>query len=178
MLRRTVLQWLAAAAGTIPFPALRAWAQTTNFPGRYGDTLRELAATVLPAELGRAGSGQVALKFEQWVRDYRPGAVVEPGYGFPRIRSKELSPAATYLGQLATLPEHPTIADVERELQKAGVKELPRSPDGKHVVSDLMAFYFRGSDANDLCYRAAIRREDCRGLDGSDNPPPALRGTA
>ncbi len=27
-----------------------------------------------------------------------------------------------------------------------------------------MAFYFRCSDANDLCYRAAIGRDECRGL--------------
>ena len=178
MLRRTVLQWLAAAAGTIPFPALRAWAQTTSFPGNYGNTLRGLAAAVLPSELGRAGTDQVAAKFEQWVRDYRPGAILEPGYGFPRLRSKAPTPASTYVGQLAALKVPITAADVEAALEKSNIKDLPRSPDGRHVITDLMAFYFHGSDANDLCYRAAIRREDCRGLQGSDNPPPPLSGTA
>jgi hypothetical protein len=38
-----------------------------------------------------------------------------------------------------------------------------------------MSFYFRGSDANDLCYRAAIGRDKCRGLAGSQNPPSELR---
>lgn len=178
MLRRTLLQWLAAAAGTIPFPALRAWAQTTNFPGKYGAALRDLAAAVLPSELGRAGTDRIAGKFEQWVRNYRPGAFVEPGYGFPRLRTKAASPAETYAAQLAELREPLTTADVEAAIEKAGIKDLPRSPDGKHIISDLMAFYFRGSDASDLCYRAAIRREDCRGLDGSENPPPSLKGTA
>jgi hypothetical protein len=39
-----------------------------------------------------------------------------------------------------------------------------------------MAFYFRSSDANDLCYRAAIGRDLCRGLDGSEQAPPPLKG--
>jgi len=30
------------------------------------------------------------------------------------------------------------------------------------VVADLMAFYFRSSEANDDCYRAMINREVCR----------------
>jgi hypothetical protein len=34
-----------------------------------------------------------------------------------------------------------------------------------------MAFYFQSSAANDLCYRAAIGREACRGLPGSEDPP-------
>jgi hypothetical protein len=48
---------------------------------------------------------------------------------------------------------------------------LPRTPDGKHVASDLMAFYFNSSEANDLCYRAHIGRDECRGLAGSDREP-------
>lgn len=178
MLRRTVLQWLAAAAGTIPFPACRAWAQTASFPGKYDATLRALAAAVLPAELGPSGTDQVAAKFAQWVQGYRTGAVLEPGYGFPRVRAKAASPAATYLNQLAALRDPISPSAIEDVFEKANIKEIPRSPDGKHIVADLMAFYFRGPDASDLCYRAAIRREDCRGLNGSDNPPPPLKGTA
>ena len=33
---------------------------------------------------------------------------------------------------------------------------MPRIPDGKSVIADLMSFYFRSAEANDLCYRAAI----------------------
>ena len=174
MLRRTLLQWTAA----LPFPLVRAWAQTATFPGKHGPALREIAAAVLPAELGREGSDRIAQKFEQWVRDYRPGAEMDHGYGFTRLRAKPPSPAPTYLAQLEALGDSPTRAGIEAALEKAGVKDLPRSPDGKHVVSDLLSFYFHSSDANDLCYRAAIRRYDCRGLDGSDNPPPQLKGGA
>ncbi|HYL72584.1 MAG TPA: hypothetical protein VEU96_00175 [Bryobacteraceae bacterium] len=185
MLRRTVLQWIAAATGALPFPAVRAWAQTTNFPGRHQATLRELAALVLPAELGHSGVDRIADRFEQWIRDYRPGAGMENGYGFPRVRTKPPSPAPIYLAQLEALSEPLSQADkaakrnaIESALDRAGIKDLPRQPDGKHIVTDLMSFYFHGSDANDLCYLAAIRRESCRGLKGSDAPPPSMKGPA
>jgi hypothetical protein len=45
---------------------------------------------------------------------------------------------------------------------KAGVRGLPGRPSGQHVVVDLMAFYFRSSEANDDCYHALINREVCR----------------
>ncbi len=45
---------------------------------------------------------------------------------------------------------------------KAGVRNLPPRPVGQHVVADLMAFYFRSSEANDDCYKALINREVCR----------------
>jgi hypothetical protein len=178
MNRRTLLRLL-------PFPAVRAWAQTATFPAKYGPTLRDLAAVVLPSELGPEGIARVAAQFERWVRDYRPGADMDHGYGFTRVRSKPASPAPTYLAQLETLREPLANTDlaakrkaVDAALDQANIKDLPRTPDGKHVISDLMSFYFHGSDANDLCYRSAIRRDSCRGLEGSDNPPPPLQGAA
>ena len=185
MRRRTLLQWLAAAAGTLPFPAVRAWGQAATFPGNDGATLRALAALVLPSELGRAGTDRIAEKFEHWVRDYRPGADMEHGYGFTRVRAKAPSPAPSYLAQLAALREPLAGTDaatrrktIEAALEQANIKDLPRMPDGKHIVTDLMSFYFQSADANDLCYRAAIQRYNCRGLDGSENPPPPLKGSA
>ena len=77
MRRRTVLQWLAATAGTLPIPALRSWAQTAGFPGKQGDALRELAALVLPGSLGREGVVRVVERFERWMREYRAGAELD-----------------------------------------------------------------------------------------------------
>jgi hypothetical protein len=169
----------------MPFPALRVWAQTVSFPGKHRPVLRELAAVVLPAELGRTGTDRAAEEFERWVREYRPGADMDHGYGFTRVRSKPVSPAPAYLTQLETLRETLENGDaiskrkaVEDALERASIKDLPRSPDGKNIVADLMSFYFHGSDANDLCYRAAIRRDSCRGLEGSGDPPPPLKGAA
>lgn len=172
MLRRTVLQWIAVAA---PFSAIRAWAQTATFPGKNSATLRELAKVVLPSEVS---ADHVVQQFERWVRDYRPGAEMDHGYGFTRIRAKASSPASNYMAQLDALPEPVTRVGVELAIEQAGIKELPRSPDGKHVASDLMSFYFHSADGNDLCYRAKIERERCRGLDGSENPPPPMKGAA
>ena len=176
--RRTLLRLL-------PFPPLRGWGQDASFPGKHESTLHELAGVVLPSELGRDGINRVVEQFERWVREYRAGADMEHGYGFTRVRSKPASPAATYVAQLEALREVLAGDDpagkrkaIEVVLERANIRDLPASPDGKHVVSDVMSFYFRGSDANDLCYRAAIRRESCRGLDGSDKPPPPLKGTA
>jgi hypothetical protein len=180
MLRRTVLQWLATAAGTLRFTCVRAWAQTIDFPGNHRATLRELARIVLPSELGREGCDRVTDRFEQWVRAYHPGAEMEHGYGFTRIRFKASSPAPAYIAQLERLRLSLTNAApqnvLEAALDQAGVRELPRAPDGRHIASDLMSFYFHSSDGNDLCYRAAIGRDRCRGLDGSGNPPPPLNG--
>jgi hypothetical protein len=110
---------------------------------------------------------------------------MDHGYGVTRLRVKASSPAPAYLAQLELL--HQPLADldpsarrraVEAALERANVRDLPRFPDGRHIISDLLSFYFHSSDANDLCYRAAIRRDSCRELEGSDNPPPPLNGAA
>lgn len=182
MRRRTLLRWIASLGSAIRFSSLRSWAQTAGFPGDEAPTLASLAAIVLPSDLGANGIRSVAQGFERWVREYRPGAEMDHGYGFTRLRNKPASPALAYLRQLEAL--RPALAGgdavskqkaVEAALEEAKITDLPRSPDGRHVIADLMAFYFRGSDANDLCYRAAIGRYQCRGLAGSNNPPPELR---
>lgn len=163
MRRRTVLQWLASL-GT----AIRAWSQPTA-------TLKNLAAIVLPAGVD---TDRIADQFERYVREYRPGADTEHGYGFTRIRPKPPSPAPEYARQLAALPVPLTRAAVEAALDAAQIKDLPRLPDGKNVIADLMSFYFRSAEANDLCYRAAIGRETCRGLAGSSQEPKPLKERA
>ena len=168
MRRRTLLGWLAF----LRVPR----AQTATFPGEDTDTLRALASAVLPAELGDAGLARVTEEFVRWVRGYRAGAEMDHGYGFTRLRIKGPSPAPAYLKQLAALRGHADAEAVEAALREAGVTELPRTPGASHVAADLMAFYFRGSDANDLCYRAAIGRDQCRALAGSDLPPAPLKG--
>ena len=173
MRRRTALQWLAGMGSSF-----RAWSQSTAFPGDQAATLKELAALVLPSSLGRAGTDQIAAKFERYVREYRPGADTEHGYGFTRVRPKPPSPAAAYLSQLAALPMPLTRAAVEAAIEKAQIKELPRLPEGQNVITDLMSFYFRGAEANDLCYQAAIQRETCRGLAGSSKVPKPIKERA
>src|SRR5262245_56371684 len=103
MRRRSLIQSALALATTLPFPGVRAWAQTVAFPGIREDTLNELPATVLPSSLGRAKTDAIAAQFTQWVREYRAGAAMSPGYGAPRLRYKGPSPAPKYQEQLAQL---------------------------------------------------------------------------
>jgi hypothetical protein len=120
-----------------------------------------------------------------WVRGYRAGAEMDHGYGATRLRSKGSSPAAAYLRHLEALRAALLSSDMDSKLravtaalEEAKITDLPRTPDGRHVGADLMAFYFRSSGANDLCYRAAIGRDLCRGLDGSEQAPAPLKGHA
>jgi hypothetical protein len=65
-------------------------------------------------------------------------------------------------GRFATLPLETRRSILSDALTTAKVDSLPGRPMGRHVVADLMAFYFRSTDANDDCYRALIQRELCR----------------
>jgi len=183
--RRTLLQWAANLGGLLRLSSVRAWAQAAGFPASQEATLRALAPVVLPAELGPAGIDRITEAFIRWVRNYRAGAEMDHGYGNTRLRSKPASPAPNYLLHLEAL--RPALAsgdaDSRRQaviaaLEQAKINDLPRGLDGRHVAADLMAFYFRSSDANDLCYRAAIGRDLCRGLDGSEQAPAPLKEPA
>jgi hypothetical protein len=181
MRRRSLLQWLASLGVAVRCSGWYAWAQTADFPDAHGDTLAALGAVVLPSELGPDGTRDVVRRFQIWVREYRAGAEMDHGYGFTRLRTKGPSPAPAYLRQLDAL--RPAISNgdadarrqaVEAALEEAKITDLPRTPDGRHIAADLMSFYFRSSDGNDLCYRAAIGRDLCRGLKGSENAPAPL----
>src|SRR5271156_1086760 len=134
MRRRTLLQWLASL-GT----AIRAWSQIPAFSEDQSAVLRELAAAVLPTTLGRKGTDLIAGQFELYVRDYRPGADTDHGYGFTRVRPKPPSPAREYLRQLAALPVPLPHDAIAAALDAAQIKALPRVPDGKSVIADLMS---------------------------------------
>jgi hypothetical protein len=153
-------------------------------------TLLALAEVVLPSELGARGRAAVVDGFVRWIRGYRAGAEMDHGYGFTRLRTTPASPAGGYPAHLnaldraarahgrafASLPLDERRAIVERALIDAKIERLLPRPSGSHVAVDLMAFYFNSSDANDLCYRAAIGRDACRGLRGSEEPPEQLTG--
>jgi hypothetical protein len=180
MQRRTLLQsvWILAF-----FREPRLSAQAPSFPGSYESVLKDLAAAVLPESMGRASTDKIAIRFVRWVQEYRPGAEMQAGYGFTRIRYKPASPAPRYLEQLTLLAStsfsQSDLAtqrrEVQRALQEAKVNELPFLPDGTHLASDLMAFYFQSSEAADSAYSAAIGRDKCRGLKNSGETPIALR---
>jgi hypothetical protein len=187
MKRRTLLQLLLSLIAAVP-ARLRLFAQTPALTALDQSRIRALADVVLPGELGVKGRAAAVDNFLRWVREYRAGADTDHGYGFTRLRRTPPSPAAKYPAQLdaldnlakgrrfADLTVDERKAIVETALEEAKIDRLPARPDGGHIASDLMGFYFNSIEANDLCYRAAIGRDTCRGLERSENKPAALAG--
>jgi hypothetical protein len=182
MKRRTLLQILASTIVALPGRiGLRAQPATLSAP--QVARLRMVADVVLPQEIGAAARTRAVDQFLAWLQNYRAGAETDHGYGFPRLRRTAPSPAIKYAEQLNALGAAFTdLAPAERSrvvetaIGVAEVKRLPARPDGTHVVTDLMAFYFNSIEANDVCYRAQIGRDTCRGLEGSGNRPAPLDG--
>jgi hypothetical protein len=173
---KTILGWLSVAR-------IRLLAQPTPFPGKQEVALHELAAVVLPESLGRTETDRIARDFIRWVRDYRPGAEMQTGYGFTRVRYKPASPEPRYLEQLdqlasGALAQASLTAKREKlaeALEAAKVRDVGMTPDGTHVASDLMIFYFNSSEANDRAYDANVGRDKCRGLRNSAEQPSRLK---
>jgi hypothetical protein len=189
MERRTLLQLIASASAVVPLTRIQLWAQPLELTPDAVVTLHEIAPTALPASIGAARIRRVTDEFAAWVRGYQEGVAMAHGYGHPRLRKTGPSPASIYMAQLAALDRNArergasfSALDLETRrtlldaaLESAGVRALPPRPSGQHVVADLMAFYFRSSEANDECYRAIIQREVCRPIQITTRRPEPLR---
>ncbi len=190
MKRRTLLQWMAGVAAILPFARLRVFAQPRELTPQALATLQEIAPTVLPSALGPARVRALVDKFVVWTRGYREGAALAHGYGHPRLVRSGATPVPGYVSQLAALEDEARArggrwaaldqetrrAILDAAFTKAGVRNLPPRPAGQHIVADLMAFYFRSSEANDDCYNAIINREVCRPIAITTRKPDPLRG--
>ncbi|MCA1586104.1 MAG: hypothetical protein LC791_15495 [Acidobacteria bacterium] len=190
MHRRSLLQLLGAAAAALPWRSSLAQAHAAPLTDAAYTTLRALAPAVLPSELGSKGADAVVDRFLTWLRGYRSGADMGFGYGLVRQRlTPTITPsdyvqqldalersAAAAGGSLSSLPLEGRRRVVAANLEAAGVKDFPASPDGKHAIADFMSFFFNSTEANDLCYRAKIGRDRCRTLTGSSARPAAFTG--
>lgn len=153
-------------------------AQGDELSASHVFVLRDVATTVLPAVIGARGQDEAVDSFLRWLRDYKQGVPLSHGYGEPRLVRSGPSPAAGYGTQIAALqqaaaerggrfgalPIEARRALLDAAFRQAGVQNLPSRPDGKHVIADLMAHYFRSSAANDLCYNARIGRHTFRAV--------------
>jgi hypothetical protein len=174
--RRTLLQWIASVAAVLPLERVRLLAQPRELTPDAIRFLHELAPTVLPASIGDARIRATVDRFVAWTRGYQEGIALAPGYGHPRLQKSGATPVPLYLTQLSALEADarargarwPALdldtrrSILDASIAKAGVRNLPQRPSGQHVIVDLMATYFRSSEANDDCYRAQIGRETCR----------------
>ncbi len=164
MQRRSFFQRIFAAGAALVSPR---WARAQ----RLEQPMRALARVVLPGTLGEARIDQVAADFVVWIRDYRPGAEISSGYGHPRTQVTGPDPSKNYAPQLAALGSPVRREAVEQALADSKVDRIPPRPDGRHVASDLLAFFFSSGEGEDLLYNAEIRRDDCRGLANSGKRP-------
>lgn len=146
-------------------------------------TLSAIAEIVLPTDADRAAAVR---RFNDWIASYREGADTDHGYGSTRVRPTGPSPARNYPAQIAALDTAAKAqgaadfagasleqrrAILEAAITDARIERLSARPTGGHIATDLMGHYFGSAAANDLCYNAAIGRDGCRGLAGSDAPP-------
>jgi hypothetical protein len=188
MRRRTLLQALASSLPVIPLTRVRLAAQVRSFTPESVEVLRDVAATVLPASLGADKISLLVDRFLVWGRDYEEGVALAHGYGDPKLVKSGPSPVPDYVAQLsaidgasrakggrfAALPLETRRTILSDALTAARVETMLGRPMGRHVVADLMAFYFRSSEANDLAYRARIGRQMCRSLEMTTRRPAPM----
>jgi hypothetical protein len=191
MKRRTLLQLTGAFAAWSPIARLRAFAQPAPFTDDQKVALTALADVVLPASIGGAGRAAATQKFMAWHLNYRMGADMGHSYGASTLRPASPAPALPRYAAQFTALDHAAraqgavsfadaTADIRRAVVEAAlntpqaVNRMPARPTGANLVADFMGLYFTSASAFDQAYRAAIGRDDCRALDGSDQPPSPL----
>jgi hypothetical protein len=155
------------------------WAKAQALPADSEPAVRDLAAVVLPSSLGKDRTDKAAAAFVHWVREYKSGAEIASGYGYPRTQVIGPTPAPHYAEQLAQLnlaklDAASRRAAVEKALEDARVDRIPQRPNGKHVAADLLAFFYNSADGEDFLYGVAIKRDDCRGLGDSAQRPAKI----
>jgi len=176
MRRRTLLQAIVSTLPALPLARVRLSAQVRQLTPEAVAMLRDVGATVLPASIGADRVSLIVDRFVAWAHDYEEGVALAHGYGHPRLVKSPASPVPDYIAQLAALeaaarsrggrfaalPLETRRALLDESLAAAKVTDLPSRPSGRHVAADLMAYYFRSSEANDQAYRARIGRQICR----------------
>lgn len=189
--RRDFLKKSAAAAAALGISGTEAAASQANVPP--AETLRAIGAVVLPvADLGSDGADRVVTDFEAWIDGFEPVAEMPHGYlnrGLANIRYGPPHPGPRWAAQIEALEleadkrHQSTFAELSIEDRRAliqgqlGRDELGRLPSpgqARHVAVGLMAFFYAGSEATDLCYRASIGRFKCRGLGTLGREPRPL----
>jgi gluconate 2-dehydrogenase subunit 3-like protein len=193
MLRRTLLQLLAALVVVRPIRVLARVLQPPPFKPLEIETLTAVADVVLPSDLGADGRRRAVDRFVSWFVNYRDGADMGHGYGASTLRPLSgPSPALRYPEQFAALDAAARdrgvamftalAPDARREVierllnEPRPVNRLPPQPTGANLIADFMGSYFTSADAQDHCYRVQIGRDSCRTLDDSADQPRTQEG--
>ena len=191
--RRDFIKKSAAAAAALGISGTEAAAGQANAPA--AETLRAIGAAVLPvADLGPDGTDQVMADFETWIDGFEPVAEMPHGYlnrGLANIRYGPPHPGPRWAAQIEALEleadrrHRSTFAElsiedrrslIQGQLERDELGRLPSPGQARHVAVGLMAYFYSGSEATDLCYRASIGRFKCRGLATLGREPRPLEG--
>lgn len=192
--RRRLLGWLSVLAVGGAWPRLRASAPAAGSvqggPQLPPQMLLAVGAAVLPSELGTGGIERAVRAFSNWIVGYHANAELLHPYGSAELSASPPSPAATWRQQLTALdaaaqtahgrgfaslgiPERQAL--IRQALAGARVTRLPAPVRAPHIAAALLAHFYESSDATDLCYRAEIRKNQCRPLVNSARAPVPLR---
>ena len=192
--RRHFLGWLSAvvaAAGWRPLRAATpvAVADDQGAPALPQELLLAVGVAVLPAELGRGGVERAVRAFSAWIAGYRPGAELLHPYGSADLSATPPSPAVLWRQQLAALDtaaravhQRPFSALgagdrqalVRQALSGARLSGMPAPLRAPHIAVALLSHFYASPEATDLCYEAAIRKNQCRPLVNSPREPVAI----
>jgi hypothetical protein len=188
--RRGFVKGVTAALPVVALPACAAPAVDAS---RSLDPvlLAALAESVLPTELGTAGRERALAGFQQWLAAYRPVAERDHGYGTGELTYTGADPAPGWNAQLQALDLEARqrfqrgLAEVDPAIRARLVRTqlrrertLTEPAEAAHVALGLLSWWAASSEANDLCYGAAIGRETCRPLEQTVNQPAALARNA
>ena len=194
--RRSLLKLGGAVVAWRPFARLKVLAEAPQAPVFTPDqikTLSGIAQVTLPAALDAEKRDDAVRKFVSWHVNYREGADMGHGYGNSTLRQKSGPPVSPrYAPQFAALDESARAkgassfaaadATVRRAIVESAlntpqaVNRLLARPTGANLVADFIGMYFNSAGAFDLAYQAAIGRDNCRGLENSDQAPAPLGG--
>ncbi len=185
--------FLGSVAAALPVAAAshRTLERTKSSTPRLDDELiRALGHAVLPAELGSEGIDRVVAGFHSWLEEYEPGAELNHGYGTADIEFTPADPTTRWQSQLNELereaqrrfqlsfvrlyPEGRRDI-VRRQISGDRLDRLPRPYRARHVAVGLLAYFYSTPEATDLCYQAAIGKNNCRPLARSPREPISLR---
>ena len=102
------------------------------------------------------------------------GVNTSSGYGNPRTQTVPPNPSKNYAAQLAAFNGVITRESVAAALDQAKIDRIPNRPNGRHVASDLIAYFYSSADGEDFLYGVEIKRDDCRGLANSTQRPKRI----
>ena len=150
---------------------------------------RALGRALLPSELGAAGIERVVGEFQQWLDRYEVDAELNHGYGTGEIAYTPADPTPRWQAQLEALnaeaQRRSSVSFIELDTDTQGdiirqhiaddrIDRLPRAYRARHVAVGLLAYFYSTPEATDLCYQAAIGKNNCRPLRKSPDKPISL----